>query len=455
MKSQGELDLAHASLHPMLAIVNSVGKTEVKKAAGTQRLADRERPIIIYAPNIRAGGGLTLLKALLGAVAPSRPLLAFLDARAKPDLAELPRLEVKWVHPGLLGRLRAELALRAEVTSADRVLCFHGLPPLLPLRAETSVYLQNRLLVDGSMLAGFSVRTRVRIRMERLILQWRRRRVGEYLVQTQSMLSATRDWLGRSDGGDETASVRVLPFAQIPERNRPRDAEAAYRWDFIYPASSEAHKNHMRLVEAWQILAERGEHPILALTLPAGELADKVLEQAQAKDLRIENLGVVSHARLLESYGHARALIFPSLTESFGLPLVEAGSMGIPIIAGELDYARDVCTPQETFDPTSAISIARSVQRFLGRPESVPRLLSPREALAAMTERRKDVPMPVNGCARSRRIVCTSIAWLWLLMILSAVVLASGLFPTAEKYLPDAGRFINGFRSLIYSEYVY
>jgi glycosyltransferase involved in cell wall biosynthesis len=59
-------------------------------------------------------------------------------------------------------------------------------------------------------------------------------------------------------------------------------------------------------------------------------------------------------------------LIYPSLFESFGLPLLEARQAGLPIIAAELDYVRDIVEPVVSFDPESALSIARAVMRYQG-----------------------------------------------------------------------------------------
>jgi glycosyltransferase involved in cell wall biosynthesis len=56
--------------------------------------------------------------------------------------------------------------------------------------------------------------------------------------------------------------------------------------------------------------------------------------------------------------------------ESLGLPLIEARREGLPVLAAELDYVRDVIDPDEAFDPYSKISIARAVKRFLGLDES-------------------------------------------------------------------------------------
>ena len=46
-------------------------------------------------------------------------------------------------------------------------------------------------------------------------------------------------------------------------------------------------------------------------------------------------------------------------------PLIEAKYLNLPVLAGELDYIRDLIDPIQTFDPNSSISIYRAVKRFL------------------------------------------------------------------------------------------
>ena len=82
-------------------------------------------------------------------------------------------------------------------------------------------------------------------------------------------------------------------------------------------------------------------------------------------DLKISNIGEVSHDEIINLYRSSTALIFPSTIESFGLPLLEASQLSLPIIASEKDFVRDVCTPVQTFDPQSLISISRAIKRFL------------------------------------------------------------------------------------------
>ncbi len=79
---------------------------------------------------------------------------------------------------------------------------------------------------------------------------------------------------------------------------------------------------------------------------------------------------------MLRLYLRAGALIYPSFSESLGLPLLEAQAAGLPVLASERDYVRDLLEPDETFDPASPLSIARAVKRHPGRPEAPLKMLN-------------------------------------------------------------------------------
>lgn len=326
------------------------------------------KPVVLYAPNVNTGGGLVLLQGLLEAGSGRGPRAAFLDARATGRLAVPPAAEVHWVRASALARLGAERALARLATASDTVLCFHGLPPVLPTRARVVVFLQNRNLLGINRLSEFAPRTALRIGLERSIARMFRRRVARYVVQTPSMARELERWHG---GRPDVRVCPALDDALIAATGPSGAPDTAARRDFVYVADGVAHKNHARLLHAWRLLAADGVRPTLALTLgerDAGLIA--AFESARRDEgLAIENLGTLSREGVLEAYRSSRALLFPSTSESFGLPLIEAARCGTPIVAGELDFVRDVCRPVETFDPTSAVSIARAVRRFLGAEE--------------------------------------------------------------------------------------
>lgn len=336
--------------------------------------------LVLYAPNVHTGGGFVLLKMLLSAWELDLPLTTILDERARGRLCLPQGAKVSWVEARLMSRIRAEITLRTAAESADTILCFHGLPPLLANGARrVLVFQQNRHYLGLNPLSPFRWKTRVRLVFERIVSRAFRHRVSEYLVQTPSMQRALVQWYGASSESPAPL-VRVLPFV-APEFGPSHRADTTPDWDFVYAADGEAHKNHRALLAAWQLLAQEGLRPSLALTLGSRDdvLIREVAASSERSALRIHNLGIVPREQILALYAKARAMIFPSTSESFGLPLIEAAHAGLPILASELDFVRDVCVPVETFDPHSPMSIARAVKRFLGVPATTLVMRTPAE----------------------------------------------------------------------------
>lgn len=324
--------------------------------------------LFLHAPNVHVGGGLNLLQAFYG-VAESNIHFEQLDVRAKAGLKP-GRAERHWVRPTLFSRLAAEWRLRSRVKAGDTVLCFHGLVPLFPLKGQVTVFLQNRILLSSDSLKSYPIKTRVRLWGERLILRSFVRRIKKFVVQTPSMAEQVRGFLG------EQTPVVVCPFVLADISMAEAPVEKIY--DFVYVASAEPHKNHLKLLAAWCLLAEQGLRPSLALTVPLDiSLSIKIEELKRAWDLNVFNLGQLSPVEVGALYDQSSALIYPSITESLGLPLIEANSRQMPIIAAELDYVRDIVEPVQTFDPASRTSIARAVKRHLGYGQSTQAIHGP------------------------------------------------------------------------------
>ena len=346
------------------------------------------RRLILHAANVHTGGGLVLLKLLLGALRGDEISHLNLDRRARGHIDVPEGVSCRWFEPTLGSRFGAELELRRRATPADVVLCLGSLPPLFRLRASVAVFVQNRLVLETDTLNAFDPRTRWRIRAERAWLGRLAGNADRFVVQTPAMSRLLVERLGAGP------AVTVLPFGEHAEAvaRRPLPATAANETprDFLYVASGDAHKNHARLIGAWRLLAGEGIFPTLCLTLEAARYADLrrgIEETARRFGLKIEMAEPRDPGELAALYRSSRALIFPSTVESLGLPLIEARRFGLPVIAGELDYVRDVLDPEESFDPRSEVSIARAVKRFLNRQESPLEVVGARHFLDALLER--------------------------------------------------------------------
>ena len=324
--------------------------------------------LIVHATNISQGGGKSLLSALIDALPKDIEVLAQLDSRMMLPIVITENVKVRLVSPSIRQRLLAEWWLAKNVKSSDLVICFGSLTPLFKLQGRTSVFIQNRYLIDKSSLAEFRLKTRLRLRFERVWLAMTASYADEFIVQTPAMETALL-----LSGLVKKQPVYVRPFTREANGyqrtiNDQLNCDGVKEYDFIYVASGEPHKNHRQLVEAWCLLAEQKLFPYLCLTLDenvSAELCAWIDAQKNNYGLKLNNVGFLPHDQVLTLYSQTRALIYPSRFESFGLPLIEASQAGLPVLAAELDYVRDVLDPVQSFDPESPVSIARAVKRFI------------------------------------------------------------------------------------------
>ncbi len=321
--------------------------------------------LIIHAPGVNTGGGYVLLKALLEM--PSlQPFGANLDTRVLSRLKVPDDCSVYSIDSSISSRIKAELRLRKIARPGDLVLCFHGLPPLLHCSGHVSVFVQNRLNLGESRRSFVLSPERVKSSLKQLVFRLLQGNVDEYIVQTPSMLDALSSWCGKKE-----IPIRMLPFLDDFKCEAVAPETVEKKYNFIYVADGLAHKNHHNLLLAWIRLAKEGIYPSLMLTLGERDhqLLDQINQAGIKYSLNISNSGDLNRDEIFALYRQAQALVFPSTCESFGIPLIEASFFGLPIVASELDYIRDVSVPCETFDPNSPVSISRSIKRFLGISE--------------------------------------------------------------------------------------
>lgn len=323
--------------------------------------------LFIHATNVHQGGGRSLLHGLLSQIPEKLESTVILDARMVAYNVVPAHVHIRRVKPSIFERLKSEWWLARNIKPDDVVLCFGNLPPLFKLRGQAVVFLQNRYLIDNVRLDDFPLKIRVRLAIERLWLSHKMANADEFIVQTPSMKRLLE---ARTQG---RVPVHILPFmteCNSYARSSPqKQAQKSEHGDFLYVASGEPHKNHRHIIEAWRLLAEEGLFPSLRLTLDEDHfriLCCEIEAIHRHYGLKVTNMGVLSHSDVLALYQHVDALIYPSTFESFGLPLIEARQAGLPVLAAELDYVRDVLDPEQSFDPESPVSIARAVKRFLG-----------------------------------------------------------------------------------------
>ncbi len=160
----------------------------------------------------------------------------------------------------------------------------------------------------------------------------------------------------------------------------------------VYPAHYWPHKNHLRLIEAFRLVAD--EVPDLKLVLTGKKIDDyqkvvSAIDRLQLND-HVCHLGYIDRNDLQAVYQLATALVMPSLFESISIPVYEAFQRGTPVAASNvLAIPEQVGDAGVLFDATSAMSIKDAILRIVGDPELARRLADRgRERMRAMTPER-------------------------------------------------------------------
>ncbi len=141
------------------------------------------------------------------------------------------------------------------------------------------------------------------------------------------------------------------------------------RGDFLfYPAQFWAHKNHVNLLLALELLQSRFERPLSVAFVGAdhGNL-QHVKGTAERLGLidRVHFLGFVPREDLIDLYKEAFALSYVTFFGPENLPPLEAFALGCPVIASEVSGAREQLVDAVLFvDPTSPEQIAEAVVRL-------------------------------------------------------------------------------------------
>lgn len=123
-------------------------------------------------------------------------------------------------------------------------------------------------------------------------------------------------------------------------------------YNFIYPSMGASYKEHVTLVYALKRIYDR--NPAIAnkirihFTLQADDnkdLYEHICQYQQQRNFVFH--GNIPHQQVLSMMKSGNGLLFPSVIETLGLPLLEAASLGIPVIANDMGFAREVLSGYE------------------------------------------------------------------------------------------------------------
>ena len=234
------------------------------------------------------------------------------------------------------------------------IFCFSNVPPPISINQQVVIYFQNDLLLS-SKNSGLDLRSQLILTIKKTYISFLNKKKYLWAVQTILMKKKLMNSLRI-----ESDNIEVYPFFE--ELNCSSKIYSKKN-SFLYVAGSGKHKNHKRLLAAFNQAANESKIPInLKLTLPKETFSSLTRYlQNTSPNLKLINLGELTKEQVLKSYQETHFLIYPSLKESFGLPLIEAAQLGVFVIASDLPFVSQVIKPSLSFNPYSEIDIAKVV----------------------------------------------------------------------------------------------
>jgi len=131
---------------------------------------------------------------------------------------------------------------------------------------------------------------------------------------------------------------------------------------FFFIGNLRPRKNMPRLLEAWTDFFS--SHQNFSLVI-AGKGSDRIDKKFGA-DQQITCLGIISEAEKAALYQGAVALVFPSLYEGFGLPILEAQSFGVPVLTARIGALPEVAGTGALFiDPYDSKAIVGGLAEII------------------------------------------------------------------------------------------
>lgn len=165
-------------------------------------------------------------------------------------------------------------------------------------------------------------------------------------------------------------TVTLLAARKLHSDPHSPCAQRTSRDYLLFVGTLEPRKNLPRLVSAWQALDDttRGSTR-LVIVGAAGWMVGELLQSLNSNNT-IDILGHVSDSALAELMQGAKALLYPSLYEGFGLPVIEAMALGIPLLTSGTGATAEIAEGAAVLvDPTSVDDISRGLARLLTEPE--------------------------------------------------------------------------------------
>ncbi len=224
---------------------------------------------------------------------------------------------------------------------------------LTPLFFKTGVSTKNPLIYKSKFLI-----------FKNLVLATQVKKSYRLITPTKSVKKQIVDYYGNKYA-DKIISVYEGVSYELPNAKENTKLAKRFKNYFLYVSNFYPHKNPERLIEAYARVRNDNQ---LVMVGPDDFFAAKL--KTLVKKSNQEKRIIFYHSSKIEDlvylYRNAKALIHPSLSEGFGLPIIEAIYYNLPIIGSNIEVFREILEDKYLqFNPLDVSDIQTKIEFFL------------------------------------------------------------------------------------------
>lgn len=308
----------------------------------------------IYSVGMHKEGGLNVLNKFI--FDNNDNIYYFLDERLKN------RYDIKnskYISKFLIIRLIHIIFLSFKLKKDDHLIFLNGLPPIFKFKCNVSVIFQNANLFREFYKISFVKWLFSKDFLRFLFFYFGKKNVNSWYVFSPTAHKMLNKHIKKY------INIKIIDIYNDYKNIEPLNLNEV-EYDFIYPASFMEHKNHKMLINTLILLSKKKIFPKVLFTLDPIDQKKMNFENLRSKHgLKLYNYYETDQKKFLQIYKKCRSLLYISLNETIGLPIIEANKYGLIIIAPELEYSKQFVNPDVTFNIDSENELSSIIESCL------------------------------------------------------------------------------------------
>ncbi len=320
--------------------------------------------ILVAAYNIYEGGGKIILEGLIKEFLSNGTFATIIvNEELQISSPDEKKIKIERKPAGFLRKIILEIEIQRKVKKFDALLMLGNFPPILKNEKPTYLFIQNVFFLESLENIFLTTGTWLKPLVQKAVFLACSRNAENVIVQTNHMMERVKNnsflknkntFLYNFIDLDEILSITITP-------RKKENAKS-----IIYLASDLKHKNHEIIHKSLGMIKKNiGSFEFIVCLNKKSRCLKTYEVLSTGYDFKLKNISGMTRSEVLKSISESSLMIYPSLNESLGLPIIESIILRTPVILPHLRYAYEFKNYAEAyFEPRDPQALTQAIVKF-------------------------------------------------------------------------------------------